>query len=176
MFDERFDPTKRRGVGEQPGGFSYTKRLGRSALHKDGQHATEAPRHLPSGNVVTGVGRQSRVENPFDLRVMLEYGGDGRSRLAGSGVAKGHGAETAQQEPRIERTKDGSVAPADRFDLLPSIVEDLRNKDAGQYVGMAVVVLGCRVKDDIGTDIERTGRDGWSHGRVDHHSGARRVT
>ncbi len=128
--------------------------------------------HLGRREGVPRVVRQAGVTHPLDGRV----GGQPAGELGGGGLRplhpQGHRAQAAQGEPRLERAGDRAVhAPVGAQPLGDDRVA--RDRRAEQHVGVAGQVLGDRVHDHVGAEVERALHERGGEGVVDHaqHAG-----
>ena len=176
MLDERLDPAQRgRPLPHPHAGGGRDRSLWPTA-HADRQHAPETALHLPARDLVAGVVREFRIEHRRDRAVIGEAIGE----LHRVGRRRAHpyveGAQTPDQEERLERMQDHSVRLANRPRPRAKGVVSREAERARQDVGMPVEVFGRRVHDHVGAERERPREDGSRACRIDREDGACRMS
>ena len=141
--------------GEDLGVLAEELGSGVAATHAEGQHATAhtiAVLLLSDGPVRVGV--EARVVHGDNVGARLEGRSDGGGVLSGLASAEVQGLEAAVGEPRVEGGGHGADGVLEEAE---AILEGLgvEGGDTHNDVAMAVDVLGNRVHDDVGAEVER---------------------
>ena len=122
-------------------------------LDEERHHAPEVT-HLPCCDLVAGMVRQAGVEHLGHGRVILQEGDHGPCVLAVLAHADGERLQAAEHEPRVERA---GHCP----ERLLQEAEPLRDRgvvrarEPSDHVRVPAEVLGGRVNDDVGAELER---------------------
>jgi len=138
--------------------------------HVEGHHSAEAG-HLPRGDGVAGVGRQARVVHARHSRMPVERARDGERVRAVGGHAHREGAQSAQDEPRVERREDSSENVADVGRFLERLVPAAEDEDSSLHVAVPAEVLRHGMQRNVGAEVERPLQGGRRERVV--HDGAR---
>lgn len=136
-------------------------------------HATEAG-HLLSRDIVAGVGSKSRKIGAADERVMLERFGNSCSVLFVALHSEFECFQSAQCEPTVERSWDGTGGILEEFYRL----EDGWIPGEGRALNQVRVtceIFRDAVNDDVGAEFEGLLKTGRGKGVVDDHERAATV-
>ncbi len=106
-LDEALEPAEALGQGEDLDRLQKLARLVAPAPDVERDHAREAE-HLPLGELVLRVGRETGVEDLLDERVGREELGDGHGALGVLLHADGQRADAAGHQVAVERARDDS--------------------------------------------------------------------
>ena len=145
-----------------------------SVVHLEGQHRREVV-HLAPGEVVLRVRRQPGIDHPPDARMVLQEAGHRHGVLLVRLHADRKRGRAPHDEPGVEGRENPAVVDrrfeAQRRDVLPA-----SEHRAAHRVAVPADVLGERVHDVVGAQLEGTGRNGCGEGGIDRHadSGMRR--
>ena len=126
---------------------------GAPAVHAEADHAPEAA-HLPPGHGVARIALEARVEDLGDGRRRREQRRDALRVVAVALHAHRERLQAAQREEAVERRRN----PAERVleEAQPLAHRAIARADeAADDVGVAADVLGRRVHDDVGAQLER---------------------
>ena len=176
MLDQQLDPAKRgRPLPHPHPGGGCDRRLG-AAADADRQHAPKAALHLAARDLVARVVRKSGIEHGGDRRVI----GEAVRQLHRVRRRRAHphveGAQTPDQEERLERMQDHSVRLANFSRPRAKGVVAREAERARQNVGMPVEIFGRRVHDHVGAERDRPREDGRRAGGIHSEDGARRMS
>ena len=109
MFDNRFDPAKRRRAFPQAHPRRGRDRRLRSAADPDRQHAAEPALHLAARDIMARVMRQSGIEHGGDGRVIGEAARELHRVVRRGAHAQVEGSQAPCQKERLERMQDEAV-------------------------------------------------------------------
>ena len=111
--------------------------------------------------------RQAGVEDLRHPRVLVQVAGDGMGVLAVLAHPDGKGLQPAQHQPAVERPRHR----AERLLQEEQALGDgrvVRSREAADQVRVTAEVLGRRVDDDVGAELERLLQVRRGEGVVDH--------
>jgi hypothetical protein len=172
MLDESLGTTETRGAGDELEPRGHAHRLGTSSPHLQRQHAAEA-RHLTRGHRVPRMRGQPRVVDPGDAGVGREEASDRLGVLAVAPHPVRQRPDSAEHEPAVKRRGHGTAGDLHRPDPLKQLVVGPRDHRAAQHVAVTAEVLGRRVHDEVGAQLERPGQHRRGPGVVAGHAGTR---
>ena len=142
-------------------------------LGEERDHPAEVA-HLPLRDLVAGVRREAGVEHPLDPGLLVEPAPRSRARSRSALHPHGERLDPAQHEPGVERARARrrATSAGSRGARRSSVV---RAAEAADDVGVAAEVLGRRVEDDVGAELERLLEVRRGEGVVDDEERADRV-
>src|SRR5919106_97498 len=132
-------------------------------------HAAAGPKG-PRRDLVVGVGGQTRVPHPRDLRMLLEHPGQGRGVVAVALHAKGQGLRATDRQPGIERARYPAQIDRPVPDLADEVAGSHRHP-AGE-VGVAAYELRGGMHHQVRTERERVAQVRAGERVVDDQTGA----
>ncbi len=170
--DDRVDAPERGGPLRDRQGVDERAARGPTADRPAGQLEREHParvRELARGDRVLGVARQVGVVDPGDARLRLEPLGQRPGGLGVAGHPDGERGDPAQDEEGGEGRERRTGVDLDRLDRRDSLARAADR--AAERVGVPADVLGQRLDDQVGAELEGPAQDGRSERVVDDEQG-----
>src|SRR5207253_5894938 len=143
-----------------------------AAANLERQHRARA-RHLTASDLMSRVRREPGIVHSLDALVVREKLGDATRVASLRAYAPGQRSNTAQREPALEGRRHGATPLLDSTRLGEERVFLVaRDERAAEDVAVPAEILGGRVHNDIGAEIERTLKHRSGPGVVDNQPGA----
>ncbi len=143
---------------------------GLAALDVEGHDAAEVG-HLLGGELVLRMVGATRIEHAADPGIRGQRVGD-LARVGAMAIdSQAERLEALHEHPGIERADRGAGVAGDRLQLVDDERPAAQHR-AAQRAALAVDVLGRRMHDDVGPELERPLQDRRREGVVEHDRGA----
>lgn len=166
---QRLDTSERLGKGEELDVTQESVGSGQVTLDAERDHTTETLL-LGLGQLVLGVRGQARVDDILDTGGGLEDLGNGQGALGVLLHAQVQGLQTTVGQEAVKGRRNGTDRVLEEGELG---VDLLVGGDGNTHddIRVSVDVLGDRVDNNVGTELERVLEEGRHEGVVDNELG-----